>query len=263
MSKKAIPTFSWFIPLAPIALACAIYFGEFQSSTFLFVNRFTQLLPDTLWAWLTFLGNGWGVFALTFPLLLLAPRMLTAGIFAGGIAALASTVLKGLFDLPRPAGVLTDGSFYRIGEALLYKAFPSGHTLTAFAIASALYFSVDKDKRAPLMLLFLLAVLVGLSRSAVGAHWLTDVLGGAGVGIWCGMLGALAANQFSENQLGPRKIWSHLIALGGVIAMYAHLTQIMDLDLNLPLQHLSIAIVAFTLVFYVKAQFTQAPRKAE
>ena len=263
MSKKAIPTFSWFIPLAPIALACAIYFGEFQSSTFLFVNRFTQLLPDTLWAWLTFLGNGWGVFALTFPLLLLAPRMVTAGIFAGGIAALASTVLKGLFDLPRPAGVLTDGSFYRIGEALLYKAFPSGHTLTAFAIASALYFSVDKDKRAPLMLLFLLAVLVGLSRSAVGAHWLTDVLGGAGVGIWCGMLGALAANQFSENQLGPRKIWSHLIALGGVIAMYAHLTQIMDLDLNLPLQHLSIAIVAFTLVFYVKAQCTQAPRKAE
>lgn len=259
----AIPTFAWFIPLAPIALACAIYFGEFQSSTFLFVNRFTQLLPDTLWAWLTFLGNGWGVFALTFPLLLLAPRMLTAGIFAGGIAALVSTVLKGLFDLPRPAGVLTDGSFYRIGEALLYKAFPSGHTLTAFAIASALYFSVGKDKRAPLMLLFLLATLVGLSRSAVGAHWLTDVLGGAGVGIWCGMLGALAAEQFPENQLGPRKIWSHLIALGGVIAMYAHLTQIMDLDLNLPLQHLSIAIVAFTLVFYVKAQFTQAPRKAE
>ena len=263
MSKKAIPTLAWFIPLAPLALACAIYFGEFQSSTFLFVNRFTQLLPDTLWAWLTFLGNGWGVFALTFPLLLLAPRMLTAGIFAGGIAALVSTVLKGLFDLPRPAGVLTDGSFYRIGEALLYKAFPSGHTLTAFAIASALYFSVGKDKRAPLMLLFLLATLVGLSRSAVGAHWLTDVLGGAGVGIWCGMLGALAAEQFPENQLGPRKIWSHLIALGGVIAMYAHLTQIMDLDLNLPLQYLSIAIVAFTLVFYVKAQFTQAPRKAE
>ena len=263
MNKKAIPTFAWFIPLAPLALACAIYFGEFQSSTFLLINRFTQLLPDTLWAWLTFLGNGWGVFALAFPLLLLAPRMLTAGIFAGGIAALASTVLKGFFDLPRPAGVLTDGSFYRIGEALLYRAFPSGHTLTAFAIASALYFSAAKEKRTPLMLLFLLATLVGLSRSAVGAHWLTDVLGGAGIGIWCGMLGALAANQFPETQLGPRKIWSHLIALGGVIAMYAHLTQIMDLELNLPLQYLSIAIVAFTLVFYVKAQFTQAPHKAE
>ena len=262
MSKKVIPTFAWFMPLAPLALACAIYFGEFQSSTFLFINRFTQLLPDTLWAWLTFLGNGWGAFALAFPLLLLAPRLLTAGVFAGGFAALASTALKGFFDLPRPAGVLTDGSFYRIGEALLYKAFPSGHTLTAFAITSALYFSIDKEKRTPFIPLFLLAALVGLSRSAIGAHWLTDVLAGAGVGIWCGMLGALLANQFPEKQLGPRKIWSHLMALGGVIAIYAHITQIMDLELNLPLQYLSIAILAFTLIFYVKAQFTSAPGKA-
>jgi len=263
MNKKAIPFFAWFIPLVPLALASIIYFGEFQSSSFLFINRFTQLLPDTLWAWLTFLGNGWGVFALAFPLLLLAPRMLTAGILAGGISALASTLLKGYFDLPRPAGLLTDGSFYRIGEALLYKAFPSGHTLTAFAAASALYFSADKNKRAPLLPLFFIAALVGLSRSAVGAHWLTDVLGGAGVGIWCGMLGALLANQFPENQLGPKKIWSHIIALGGVVAMYAHLTQMMDLELNLPLQYLSIAVVAFTLVFYAKAQFTQAPHKAK
>jgi membrane-associated phospholipid phosphatase len=263
MSKKAIPNLAWLIPLLPIALATAIYFGEFQSSSFLFVNRFTQILPDTLWAWLTFLGNGWGLFAMTFPLLLLAPRLLTAGIISGAIAAIASSTLKALFDLPRPASVLSDGAFYRLGEPLLHKSFPSGHALTAFAIASALYFSADKNKRAPLLLLFFLAALVGLSRSAVGAHWLTDVFGGAGVGIWCGMLGALLANQFSENQLGPKKIWSHIIALGGVVAMYAHLTQMMDLELNLPLQYLSIAIVAFTLIFYVKAQFPQIPSRAK
>lgn len=262
MNKKAIPFFAWFIPLVPLTIAGTIYFGNLQTSSFLFINRFTQLFPDTLWAWLTFLGNGWGIFALAFPLLLLAPRILTAGIFAGGISALASTLLKSYFDLPRPAGSLTDGSFYRIGEALLYKAFPSGHTLTAFAIASALYFSVEKNKRTPLISLFLLAVLVGLSRSAIGAHWLTDVLGGAGVGIWCGMLGALLANQFPDNQLGPKKIWSHIIALGGVVAIYAHLTQMIDLELNLPLQYLSIAIVVCTLILYVKAQFTQAPNKA-
>jgi membrane-associated phospholipid phosphatase len=170
MSNKAIPQFAWFIPLAPLALAGTIYFGELQSSSFLFINRFTQFLPDTLWAWLTFLGNGWGIFALTFPLLLLAPRLLTAGIFSGAIAALASSTLKGLFDLPRPAGLLTEGSFYRIGEALLHRAFPSGHTLTAFAIASAFYFSADKNKLTPLLLLILLAELVGLSRSAVGGR---------------------------------------------------------------------------------------------
>jgi hypothetical protein len=94
MSNKAIPQFAWFIPLAPLALATAIYFGEFQSSSFLFINRFTQLLPDTLWAWLTFFGNGWGIFAISFPLLLLAPRLLSAGIFAGAIAALVIRALS-------------------------------------------------------------------------------------------------------------------------------------------------------------------------
>ena len=256
MSKKAIPGFAWFIPLAPIALAFAIYFGDLQSSSFLFINQLTQQLPDTVWAWLTFLGNGWGSFALALPLLLLAPRMLSAGIFAGVISAIATTILKNAFNLPRPASLLENGSFHRIGEALFNKAFPSGHTLTAFAIASALYFSANKEKRAPLLVLFLLAALVGLSRNAVGAHWLTDVFAGAGVGIWCGMLGALLANRLSDVALRPQHIWPRLIAFGGLVAIYAHITQVMDLKLNEPLQYASIAIIVITLVFFGKAQFS-------
>ena len=257
MSKKAIPTLAWLIPLLPIALATAIYFGEFQSSSFLFINRFTQQLPDTIWAWLTFFGNGWGVFAMAFPLLLLAPRLLTAGIIAGGVAALSITILKSWFDLPRPAGLLDDGSFYRIGEPLLNKAFPSGHTLTAFAIASALYFSVDTSKRRPMLLIFVFAALIGLSRSAVGAHWLTDVLAGAGVGMWCGMIGAFLGIYISDAQLAPTKIWPRLIAIAGALSIYVHLTQIMDLELNLPLQYASIVVITLTLVFFIKAQFTK------
>jgi membrane-associated phospholipid phosphatase len=259
MSKKAIPALVWLVPLAPLALAAVIYFGDLQSSSFLFINRFTRLLPDITWAWLTFLGNGWGIFALAFPLLLLAPRLLTAGILGGAISAIVSTVLKSLFNLPRPAGLLEDGSFYRIGEPLLHKAFPSGHTLTAFAIASALYFVSARGKRGHLAVLFFVAALVGISRNAVGAHWLTDVLGGAGFGIWCGMIGALLADHVPESQLKPKSIWSHLIALAGIAAIYAHYTQIMDLELNLPLQYASIAIVAITLVFFVRAQFKQLP----
>ena len=256
MSNKAIPTLVWFVPLAPLAIAFAIYSGELQSSSFLFINQLARLLPETLWAWLTFLGNGWGVFAIAFPLLLLAPRVLTAGIIAGAISAIVSTSLKNYFDLPRPAGVLDAGSFYRLGEPLLQKSFPSGHTLTAFAVATALYFSCDKNKRKPMLLLFVVAAFVGLSRSAVGAHWLTDVFGGAGFGIWCGILGALLANSIPEKYFALKGTWLRLVAIGGVTAIYAHLTQIMDHELNLPLQYASIAILLITLAFFIKAQLT-------
>jgi len=261
MRNKAIPTLVWFFPLVPLALAFAIYFDELQSSSFLFINQLAQSLPNTVWIWLTFLGNGWGVFAITFPLLLLAPRLLTAGIFAGVIAAIASTSLKNYFDLPRPAGVLVDGSFYRLGEPLLHNAFPSGHTLTAFAVATALYFSCDKDKRRPMLLLFVVAAFVGLSRSAVGAHWLTDVLGGVGFGIWCGILGALFANSIPERYFSLKGAWLRLVAIGGMVAIYAHLTQIMDHALNLPLQYASIAILLITLAFFIKAQLNSSLTK--
>ena len=263
MGKKAIPALAWFIPLAPLALAFAIYFGELQSSSFLFLNQVARSLPDTLWAWLTFLGNGWGVFALAFPLLLLAPRTLSAAVFAGFISAITSPILKKYFDLPRPAGVLTEGSFYRLGEPLFHKAFPSGHTLTAFAIATALYFSCDKDKRKPLLLLFVIATLVGLSRSAVGAHWLTDVLGGAGFGIWCGMLGALLAQHIPEKYLSPQGAWLRILAIGGAVAIYAHLTKIMDHELNQPLQYGSVVILLITLVLFIKAQFNKSLTDSE
>lgn len=254
MGKKAISILVWFIPLLPITLASTIYFGEIQSTSFIFINSFTQLLPDTLWAWLTFFGNGWGIFAMAFPLLLIAPRLLTAGIFAGVFAAIASFSLKSFFDLPRPAGILLDGSFYRIGEPLLNRAFPSGHTMTAFAIATAIYFSVDGDKRRSLLLIFIFAGLIGLSRNAVGAHWLTDVLAGAGVGMWCGLLGTVLGQHIPETQLRPNKIWPRLIALVGALSIYVHLTQTMDLELNLPLQYASIVIISLTLIFFIKAQ---------
>ena len=254
MSNKNFSLAAWLLPLLPIVLACVIYFGDLQTSSFLLINHLTQVVPDTIWAFLTYLGNGWGVFAITFPLLLLAPRLLTAGIFAGAISAIASSVLKPFFDLPRPAAVLDEGSFHRVGELLLSNAFPSGHTLTAFAIAVALYFTSAKSKRGQLLWLFILATLVGLSRIAIGAHWLTDVLAGGGIGFWCGMIGVKLSQYINDSQLHPNKIWPRIIAIGGVVAIYALLTQTMDLELNQPVQYASVALIAVTLVLFINAQ---------
>jgi hypothetical protein len=76
------------------------------------------------------------------------------------------------------------------------------------------------------------------------------------------MLGAVLAQYVPETQLRPKSIWSYLIALGGVAAIYVHYTQIMDLELNLPLQYASIVIVAITLILFVKAQLNNSPRSS-
>lgn len=245
---------SWAIPLIPIGAGAALYFSGLQQSTFQTINAFTQVAPDWVWTWLTFLGNGWGVFALSFPLLVLAPRALSAAIFAGGVAAIISAILKNTLSLPRPAGLLQNHEFYRIGEAVFHNAMPSGHTLTAFAVASAYFFSVSKEKRAPLMLLLLLAACVGLSRNAIGAHWLTDVLVGSGLGMWCGLIGAQLASLLSTKQLLPRSIWPRIVALGGLVCLYILLFKTLDHPLNLPLQYAGIALILLTLVLFIQQQ---------
>ena len=99
MSQKRTYSLVWFIPILPLSLAAILYFENQQTSSFISLNHFTQFFPDTLWAWLTYLGNGWGLFSIVFPLLLLAPRLLSASIFAAAISGLLISILKPFLNL--------------------------------------------------------------------------------------------------------------------------------------------------------------------
>jgi membrane-associated phospholipid phosphatase len=248
----------WCLPLLPLSLAIVLYLSELQTPTFLFINRYTQILPDTLWTWLTFLGNGWGIFAICFPLLLLAPRLLSAGLLASLIGGTLSQIIKPFLDFPRPAGTLPLENFYRIGEPLLYRAMPSGHTITVFAAVAGIYFASDRDKRISLWWIFIIASLSGLSRIALGAHWLTDVLAGCAIGVWSGMFGAILAGWIPESQLSPMKAGPRLLALAGLAAIYVMLTQTLDSPLNQSLQYACVVLISITLALFFKAQMPKA-----
>lgn len=71
-------------------------------------------------------------------------------------------------------------------EGFFYRAFPSGHTATAFAMAWLIFLKTRGTSLAKWGWWALIWALgVGLSRIYRGVHWPSDVVGGAAVGIAC------------------------------------------------------------------------------
>ena len=93
------------------------------------------------------------------------------------IAALAAVVLavKFAFRRRRPEGEW--GSLYRLTDP---HSFPSGHAARAFLLA-ALVAAWGPAWLAPLLLIW--APLVALARVAMGLHYVSDIVGGALLGL--------------------------------------------------------------------------------
>jgi len=107
------------------------------------------------------------------------------------IGRLLSEFLKGWFESPRPTA-----DQVRLHETFDNFGFPSGHTLTSTLVAGALVYLIVQQFRNPqiqavLGLCWLLAIgCTAFARIWVGAHWLTDTLGGALFGIFIILLAA-------------------------------------------------------------------------
>jgi undecaprenyl-diphosphatase len=96
------------------------------------------------------------------------------------VATMLSLSLKSLFEVPRPEDVRF------VIEARGYSM-PSGHTIRSFASAMFLHPLVNNGKSR--LLIWMLALLMGLSRIFVGVHYPSDVLAGALIGGIVGYVG--------------------------------------------------------------------------
>jgi undecaprenyl-diphosphatase len=90
---------------------------------------------------------------------------------------LVDGIIKPLVDRDRPYEVRADVRL--IDQRPTTGSFPSGHAAAAFAgaLAAARLFPVAQ------VVWWLLAAVIGFSRVYVGAHWPSDVLAGALVGV--------------------------------------------------------------------------------
>ncbi len=251
-TSPQVPVWSWLLPLVPLSLWLITALATSPATLFLFANQTTRALPDTVWVFFDLLGNGWYVFSLASPLLILAPRILVSGVCAGAIAGGLGRLLKLSLQMPRPAAVLDPSTFYILGKPLTSLSMPSGHTLTAFALATAFYFSASPEKRKPYLWLFGLAIAAGIARMAVGAHWSGDVLAGAGLGILGGVAGAHLGTYVPERLLKPTAWLTRLLALCTILCIYMLVTKEIDFTQSYPFQLGAAAIAAISLLLFVR-----------
>ncbi|MCW5943621.1 MAG: phosphatase PAP2 family protein [Fimbriimonadaceae bacterium] len=104
------------------------------------------------------------------------PSVLAATLFS----MLTPTLVKPLVPRMRPSNLAIASP----QETFFYSSYPSGHTTSAFGIATIVLLLTWPTRQRWMGLVTLLwAMLVGFSRVYRGVHWPTDVLGGACLGV--------------------------------------------------------------------------------
>ena len=218
----------WWLPLALLLAAAPLWLHWWEPGLFLAVNQACASVPAVVWAALSLGGNVWGVLALTSPLLVFAPRLMWAWLCAAPVGAILARIGKEWLFSPRPAGLIEHAQIRIVGEPMEFASMPSGHTLTAFAVAGSIYFAIEAERRQRFVWLWLLAALVGLSRMALGAHWLGDVVVGACLGVWAAAIGHLLLQRLGPGVFAPRG-WQ-MRALAAVLALTLY--QLLDAPLD-------------------------------
>nr|WP_295769555.1 phosphatase PAP2 family protein [Rhodoferax sp.] len=260
MFVSTIPLRLWLLPAVLFVLGTPLWLHTFEPATFVYLNTLCAPVAAPLWTGLSMMGNAWGVLAITSPLLVLAPRLMWAWLCAAPFAIVFARVGKGLIESPRPAAVVDNDQMRVVGELLHNVSMPSGHTLTAFTVATALYFALPPAGRARHLWLYVLAAGTGLSRIAVGAHWPGDVAVGASLGLLAGMLGTRLLARMGIQHLQPTAWSLRLVALLLVATVYTLLTDAQDFDENQPLQYVLALVTVGSLVAFGRQNWASRVR---
>lgn len=247
---RTLAHWHWALPFAVLALTAPLWLDVWEPALFRTLNRWFATLPDLVWSLLSLFGTGWAIYAASAPALWRAPRVILAWLCAAPLAGVLTRVGKDFFFTPRPLEVLGTEGINVIGEPLFIASMPSGHSITAFAGATAIYFTLAPHARRRWLWLFVFALGVACSRVAVGAHWPADAAVGAAAGMLSGLTGAWLAARIPARHLQPQAWLMRGVALFGLYCLYVLWTDKMGFAINLPYQYALGAFLAACLLVF-------------
>jgi membrane-associated phospholipid phosphatase len=190
-----------YLAVLVILLGTAASIGAMHADAAVFraIQVYSHVVPDALfaafWQSATFAGDGLAAVALCAILVLVRPPAVWAALVGLAPATLLLRAGKILLAVERPALVLAQEHITVLGPVLHHGSFPSGHSMAAGLLAGVVVLAAPpgreaRGRRAALrVVVCALAVLVALSRVAVGAHWPTDVAAGLSIGWLCAWIG--------------------------------------------------------------------------
>ncbi len=209
----------WLI-VPPLLAACALLAmlgSTINMDMFRLINRVGNGQLDLLWAHATMLGDTLLAIVLLFAIGARHPGMVWAGLVTGVVASLLTHGLKELLSLPRPAAVLAADMIHIVGPTLKKYSFPSGHTTTIFALAAVVCLHLRSATLRAMAVA--IAMLVGVSRIGVGAHWPADVCGGALLGWLSGIVGVMLAYQWPAGASARAQDVNAIVLVGCIAAI--------------------------------------------
>lgn len=173
---------------------------QIQKDSFFLINYNLGQFPDIIYN-ITQLGDASIILSFLSIFILYAPKIWESLISASLASLIFSTVLKNIFQVPRPAVVLDNNCFVIIGKtAVGYASLPSGHSITVFTTFTVLLFAFMPEKLSYKILWALFIIITGLiiafTRVGVGAHYPLDVIIGSIIGYISGLIGIFVSRKY-------------------------------------------------------------------
>lgn len=177
------------------------------------INHFHHPILDAFFANITHLGDGLIlIIPLVFFIFYKYCYLLLLAISSIIHLVLVHIAKKWLFHgMPRPAEFFKDIPFYEVPGVELHHwgSFPSGHTTTAFMLATFLYLVLPKKMKIHWLLIGI-AFLVGFSRVYLMQHFLMDVWAGALLGVFSSLVSYMLVLKFFSKKIYQKSILQNL-----------------------------------------------------